>query len=257
MAILNETTVNGNLVVAGEYLGNVVKANGVDAEDGTHQFRIGWNGSRGLLDVDNGAAVKTLMTKEDDAGYIYHRTSGTTLMTVGVESSIYYFRPLDDTVKVTIGSGSRPMHFGYFKKIRTTDPDSTSSSTNVRILDSGNIAKVSSSSSRTIKHDIVSLGENADLKAENLYDVDVVQFKYNEGILSLEDNRYNKDLPGFIIEDLQEKYPIAIDKDSENIKNWTWNSQYLIPPMLKLIQDQKKEIDSLKERISSLEEKVS
>ena len=82
MAILSSTTVNGNLDVSGEYFGNVVKANGISQQDGVHQFRLGWNGTSPLLDVDGAAAVRTLLTKETDAGYIYHRTSGATVMTV-------------------------------------------------------------------------------------------------------------------------------------------------------------------------------
>lgn len=258
MAILNETTINGNLSVAGEYLGNVVKANGVDVEDGTHQFRLGWNGTSPVLDVDDSAAIRTLLTKETDGGYIYHRTSGAAVMTVGLDSGVYYFRPLDESINITIGSGSRPMHYGYFKKVRIDDPGSSSYVPNTRILDTGVIAKSThSNSSRTIKHDIAPLGVSVDLDAKKLYDIDIIQFKYNEDILSSSDGRYNKDLPGFTIEDLDEKYPIAIDKDGEDIKKWTWNAQYLIPPMLKLIQEQKKEIDELKEKVSNLEAKIN
>ena len=81
----------------------------------------------------------------------------------------------------------------------------------------------------------------------------MVQFKYKEGILPEEDMRYRVDLPGLIVEDLEKVYPIAVDKD-ENGKPFGWNAQYLIPPMLQLIQQQKKEIEALKLRIERLEE---
>ena len=53
------------------------------------------------------------------------------------------------------------------------------------------------------------------------------------------------DMPGFIIEQMNEVYPIAVDKETDNVKDWAWNSQYLIPPMLKLIQGQHKDINGL------------
>ena len=53
---------------------------------------------------------------------------------------------------------------------------------------------------------------------------------------------------GFVIENLNEKYPIAVDKaDEYDPKTWNWNSAYMIPAMLKLIQEQHKEIEELKE----------
>lgn len=106
---------------------------------------------------------------------------------------------------------------------------------NMYIGSSGRIWKRASSSSQQIKHDIMAL-ENSDIAAECLLDVKVVQFKYNAGVIAESDQRYNMDLPGFIIEDLDEKYPICIDKQSDNKKDWSWNAQYLIPGMLRLEQ---------------------
>lgn len=104
-----------------------------------------------------------------------------------------------------------------------------------------------SASSEQIKDEIKSI-ENAELNPQNLYDVNVVQFKYKPDVLEWDDERYGKELIGFIIEDLNEKYPIAVDKaDEYDSKTWNWNSAYMIPAMLKLIQEQHKEIEELKE----------
>lgn len=107
------------------------------------------------------------------------------------------------------------------------------------------------SSSRKIKHDIKPL-ENEDLLAEHLYDVEVVQFKYNDDYLSDDDPNRGKDLVGFIVEDLNEVYPAAVSSEEEDSKEWTWSAIRIIPPMLKLIQDQKKEIDSLKNKMEDM-----
>lgn len=127
-------------------------------------------------------------------------------------------------------------------------PGITSSTSVTRTLymgaTAGQLYYKTSQSSKMIKHDVFPL-RNEDIAAERLYDLEVVQFKYNEDILSSDDQRYMTDMPGFIIEQMNEVYPIAVDKETENVKDWAWNAQYLIPPMLKLIQGQHKDINGL------------
>lgn len=129
-------------------------------------------------------------------------------------------------------------------------PGITSSTSVTRTLyigaTAGQLYYKASSSSKTIKHDVFPL-RNKDIAAELLYDLEVVQFKYNKDILSSDDQRYMTDMPGFIIEQMNEVYPIAVDKETDNVKDWAWNSQYLIPPMLKLIQEQNKRINKLEQ----------
>ena len=128
---------------------------------------------------------------------------------------------------------------------------STSSTANLRIGTSYDITYVNSLSSKKFKHDIST--DTDKFHVENLYDVDVVSFRYNDDVISEKDIRYDKDLIGFIAEDIAEKFPQAADYDEDgNVE--TWSERYIIPGMLKLIQNQKTEIDSLSERISKLEE---
>ena len=131
--------------------------------------------------------------------------------------------------------------------------DTVDYSTNMYVGTSGILHRTTKTSSRTVKHDIKPI-ENSDILPEKLYDVDVIQFVYNEGQLGHSSKRYGKELPGFIVEDLVEKYPIAVDIDEED-KPFQWNEQYLIPPMLSLIQKQKKKLDELESRINALEKK--
>lgn len=134
----------------------------------------------------------------------------------------------------------------------TTYNNTATYATNMYVGSSGMIYRTTNTSSRTIKHDIKELSDE-DLKAENLYNLNVVQFKYNDGIITDEhDARYGKDLVGFIIENMNEVYPIAVDKPTDNVKEWSWNTQYLIPPMLKLIQEQHKELEQLKKEVQIL-----
>ena len=106
------------------------------------------------------------------------------------------------------------------------------------------------SSSRRYKKDI-SIISDKELNPERLYDVEVKQFIYRDDYLGIEDQRYGKLIPGFIVEELKDIYPIAVTYEDGQPENW--DSRYLVPPMLKLIQDQKKEIDNLKERLDALE----
>lgn len=155
--------------------------------------------------------------------------------------------------------------FRFSEKPGTT---STSTAPNTRIAASStyqgtyNIIYSTTESSKTIKHDIQLLNDEQ-LKAEKLYNLNVYQAKYNDDILAKDDCRYLKTMPMFLIEEMAEIYPIAVDKNTEDVATWGWNSHYLIPPMLKLIQDQKKqldnqqsEIDILKEQLLTLSEKI-
>lgn len=182
---------------------------------------------------------------------------------LGYDSDGGYFRP--NLGESSLGSSSNQWSNTYTKKLNVTGAkpifsyigsngggSTVSYATNMFVGNTGIVSRTTNTSSRTIKHDITELTNEA-IKAENLYNVNVYQAKYNTDILSQEDPRYLKDLPMFIIEDLDEKYPMAVDKPSDNVQEWSWNAQYLIPPMLKLIQDQKKEIDDLKLRLEILE----
>ncbi len=128
--------------------------------------------------------------------------------------------------------------------------DTVSYATNMYVGTTGILHRTTKTSSRDVKHDIAPLTD-ATINAERLYDVGVIQFKYNDDVLSSGDERYDTLLPGFIVEDMINAYPIAVDV--EDGKAFQWNEQYLIPPMLALIQQQKKEIDELRERIDAIE----
>lgn len=109
----------------------------------------------------------------------------------------------------------------------------------------------SSGSSKRWKTNITSNLSN-ELTPENLYKLPVVQFEFDEDHkkLSLIDGIQI----GVIAEDVDKIYPNAClyDKDG-NPANW--NERIMIPAMLKLIQEQKKQIDALEERITDLENK--
>jgi len=125
---------------------------------------------------------------------------------------------------------------------------------NVFIEDDGWLRKGMNYSSKRYKKEIKEL-ENEEFNPERLYDLKVKQFKYKEKYQpNKNDCRYDKDLVGFIAEEVAEIYPIAADYNKNgDVENW--NDRYIIPPMLALIQSQKKKIDELEKRIETLENK--
>lgn len=139
-------------------------------------------------------------------------------------------------------------------KIRTEE--TSSEAPNARFTTGTNPGHVrrSTASSKRYKHDITTVFSD-ELDPHKLYDINVVQYKYNSDYLGNDDIRYGKDVIGFIAEDIYEKYPIATDlttKDGEKIPE-DWNFRFILPGMLKLIQEQKQQIDSLEQRLSEKE----
>ena len=130
----------------------------------------------------------------------------------------------------------------------------TTAKPNTYIDSAGNVWKSSTTSSKRFKEDVKPV-ENMELNPENLYDIEVVQFKYKKAhFTNKEDPRYRKDMIGFIAENVYEHYPMAADYhigDDGNVVCDGWNEQYLIPAMLKLIQDQHKRILELEKGIQN------
>jgi hypothetical protein len=113
---------------------------------------------------------------------------------------------------------------------------------NTYITTDGQIRRTSGSSIR-FKRDIVDLLSVVDLDPKKLYDLPVRAFKYKNEFVSDEDSRYNKLLPGFIAEEVEEIYPIAADYDSNGVEKW--NANVMVPAMLALIQDLNTRLDAL------------
>lgn len=126
--------------------------------------------------------------------------------------------------------------------------DTVTNTPNMYVTSNGWFRRSTNTSSQRYKKDIKDL-KDEELNSEKLYDLKVKQFKYKKEYQPNEkDTRYNKNLVGFIAEDVAKVYPIAADFNEEGqVENW--NERYLIPPMLDLIQ-------KLNERIKALEEKV-
>ena len=139
---------------------------------------------------------------------------------------------------------------GYPKveSIYLTNPGTASVVAVYRSTESGILGVPSSS--RRYKNSIADVTEET-LKPERLYGLPVRQFKWNEGHFGEEEKYdYNTVNIGFIAEEVAEIYPFAAVVMNEKIE--TWEARNLLPPMLALIQQQKKDIDELKKKVEAL-----
>lgn len=143
-------------------------------------------------------------------------------------------------------------HVNINTKIKSgeTADNTTSASPNMYVTSNGYFAK-STSSSKRYKTDIKDI-ENEELDVNKLLDIPVRQFKYKEDYISKEDRRYNKDIVGFIVEEVEKVYPLAIDYNDKGQPEM-WNSQIMIPAMLGLIQNLSNKINKLEDKIKEME----
>lgn len=118
---------------------------------------------------------------------------------------------------------------------------------NMYVTQNGVFGRATSSSQR-YKRDIV-LADINDLKG--LYDLPIKKFKYKNDYLALDDELYDKYLYGFIVEDLEDILPCAVQHKNEDgtMLPEMWNSNIIVPSLLKLIQD-------LNNRLKVIEEGV-
>ena len=125
--------------------------------------------------------------------------------------------------------------------------NASSYTNNVHIGSAGRFFGVSGSSKRW-KNSIEDIHDEA-LDPHHLYDIEVKQFKFNtDYIKSKTDQRYDTLVPGFIAEQIQEVYPIAVDINEEDGQAMDWNMKFIIPPMLALIQELNERVELLERR---------
>ena len=128
----------------------------------------------------------------------------------------------------------------------------STSATNLRVT-TGSVGEIQETSASSIryKENVQDLILSDEVSPNNLLSLPVRSFTYKSGYVSDSDDRYNKILPGFIAEEVEEHYPIAVDY-SEGQPH-TWNERFIIPGMLALIQNLNQELISIRSRLDALE----
>ena len=185
----------------------------------------------------NGKSGDTLKLGPDNAKW-KDTLEDTTCMISG--SKIVLGKNTDDTT--FSGDMSIDPLFGITSK--PTYQYTSSNAANVHVASDGMFYR-SSSSSKRYKKDITD-EIASELDPKRLYKVPVKMFKYKDGYLAKDDIKNGKDIIGFIVEDLEEHYPGAVQY-ADGLPEM-WNSNVLIPAMLKLIQEQNLRIKELEVR---------
>lgn len=97
---------------------------------------------------------------------------------------------------------------------------------------------------------------------EELYRVKVVWAKYKEGYLDKNDSRYDKLMPMFLAEDMERRFPIAVNHLPDG-KPEDWNYRIMIPSMFAMIKfnhdkikELKSENEELKSELKSIKEEL-
>jgi hypothetical protein len=117
-------------------------------------------------------------------------------------------------------------------------------------LSTGGVLRRSTASSIRYKENVTDIANVPELDPKKLLDLPVRAFTYKEDYLTATDDRYQQLFPGFISEEVDATYPMAVDYENGQIESW--NDRLLLPGMLALIQDLYKEIEVLKAQITSL-----
>lgn len=131
--------------------------------------------------------------------------------------------------------------------------------THLGINSDGMVIKVPSSSLRyksirtTVKEE----------ELEELYRTKVVWAKYKEGYLDKNDSRYDKLMPMFLAEDMERRFPIAVNHLPDG-KPEDWNYRIMIPSMFAMIKfnhekikELKCENEELKSELKSIKEELA
>jgi hypothetical protein len=109
------------------------------------------------------------------------------------------------------------------------------------------------SSSKRYKNHV---GDVTKEQAEAILDIPVINFIYKDGYLAEDDELCGKSIPGFYAEDIEELIPEAVYHDDDGQAE-NWNARILIPLLLKMTQEQQKEINELKEELKELKEAIT
>ncbi len=139
---------------------------------------------------------------------------------------------------------------GQFKS-EWTYKNTQSGSANVHVNSSGFFYRHASSSRRYKMDESTDLG---DINPHGLYKVPIKVFRYRPGYLMEGDPWEGKLVLGFIVEDMLEMFPQAVQYEDGLPE--MWNDKVMIPAMLKLIQEQHEEIEALKARVARLEQAI-
>jgi len=213
-------------------------------------FTTGTNGSTNIMsnNIPLNLNIPQSAGGANNNQYMQFYVNGTSTAAISMSSSAASTNfIITSTGSITLQSTNNATYLSDLVSQTTTNAANINTASN----NNGLIARVTGSS-RSFKNSIGDLANN--LSASQILNIQVRQFKFNNDYLNQSDSRYDTFVPGFIIEELIDVAPIIVDVNSDgNLENW--NPRFLIPLMLKLIQEQNSKLTQLEQRIADLENK--
>ena len=110
------------------------------------------------------------------------------------------------------------------------------------------------SSSSSIRYKVLGKSIKED-ELEDLYRIKVIWAKYKDGYLSEQDERYGKEMPMFIAEDIDRRFPLAVDHNEKG-KAENWNYRIIIPCMFAMLKNDHEKILALQADNQELHSKL-
>ena len=144
----------------------------------------------------------------------------------------------------TTGSSSLTLNVPEMPKLIT--------GSNLGKNNNGDVGTIASSSmhykilGKTVKED----------ELEDLYKVKVIWAKYKDGYLMEQDERCGKEMPMFIAEDIDRRFPIAVDHN-ERGRAENWNYRIMIPCMFAMLKNEHEKVKNLQSELDSVKAELN
>lgn len=144
----------------------------------------------------------------------------------------------------TTGSSSLTLNVPEMPKLIT--------GSNLGKNNNGDVGTIASSSmhykvlGKTVKED----------ELEDLYKIKVIWAKYKDGYLMEQDERCGKEMPMFIAEDIDRRFPIAVDHDKKG-RAENWNYRIMIPCMFAMLKNEHEKVKNLQSELDSVKSELN
>lgn len=202
-------------------------------------IKYGVTDSAGLLNLEtpllvNDNGTMTILTSDiygysDDGKTAFQFFSGKTVnsgsMIVNVKSDFY------DSAN--------------FHKSVTMSGLPWNSSASAAVVFASDMKTLNAAAASSIRYKSIGNGKNIkEDELEDLYRIKVIWAKYKDGYLSEQDERYGKEMPMFIAEDIDRRFPLAVDHNEKG-KAENWNYRIMIPCMFAMLKNDHEKVLAL------------
>lgn len=165
----------------------------------------------------------------------------------------FYSLRIDGSVTSAIDfDGNATFNSNIYSQYVYNNQSTTANSAHVVITTAGRFLRAYSSSKRYKNH----VGHLSTEDAEKIYNLDVVEYVYKDGVLVEGDLGIGKTFVGLYAEDVAEVAPDCVQYDEEGrVENW--DEKGMVSRLIKIVQIQREEIETLKSNQSKILQALS